>query len=137
MIKFSDTVYEFDPVQTIFHKNKYQSDFEASNQFPGLIRIEKRQIEYLNCNIVLTAFIGLKWNLITGLHSIDQMPGYFVGNKKLFSTGKTEMLLIHNNGLTGELHLYHFQNYDTKTARQRIKAAKQFLKIIYKKIGQP
>jgi hypothetical protein len=135
MIKFSDTVYLFDPVQCVFHKDKYQNNFEASNQFPDRLRLEKRQIEYLSCDLVLTQYNGVKWNLITGLQPVRQMPGIFTGNKKLFNIGKTEMLVIHNNGLTGVFHLYHFPNYDTKTARQRIKAAKDFILFLNKKKG--
>lgn len=135
MIKFSDTVYDFDPVQCIFHKRKYQTDIEASNQFPDLLKFENRKIEYLNCHIVLVYYNGSKWNLITGLHPLNQMPGIFAGNRKIFNTGKTEMLVIRNNGLTGQFHLYHFPNYDTKTARQRIKAAKNFISFLHKKKG--
>ncbi len=147
MIKYNTTLYEFDPVQSIFHKSNYQTDIEASNEFPDRIRIEKRKIEYLNCDIVLTEYTGIRWNLITGLQSVKSRPGYLVGNKLLndnsrFDTNtyqirKREMLLIHNNGLTGHLYLYHFPNYDTKTATQRMKAAKDFISFLNKKIGQP
>ena len=146
MIKYNTTLYEFDPVQSIFCKSNYQKDIEASNQFPDCLRIEKRKIEYLNCDLVLTEFNGMRWNLITGLQPVKSRPGYFVGNKLLndnsqfntnnYQSRKREMLLIHNNGLTGQLYLYHFPNYDTKTATQRIKAAKDFILFLNKKIGQ-
>ena len=61
MIKYNTTLYEFDPVQSIFHKYNYQTDIEASNEFPDRIRIEKRKIEYLNCDIVLTEFTGINY----------------------------------------------------------------------------
>ena len=147
MIKYNTTLYEFDPVQSIFHKSNYQTDIEVSNEFPDRLRIEKRKIEYLNCDMVLTEFTGIRWNLITGLQPVKSRPGYLVGNKLLtdntgFNTNsyqirKREMLLIHNNGLTGQLFLYHFPNYDTKTATQRMKAAKDFISFLNKKIGQP
>lgn len=143
MIKFSETLYEFDPVQTIFHKSNYQTDIAVSNQFPVRIRIEERRIEYLNCDILLTGFNGLRWNLITGLQPVKSKPGYFIGNKlteyNCIRNGarKTEMLVIHNNGLTRQLYLYHFPNYDTRTALQRMKAAKDFISFLNKKIGQP
>ena len=147
MIKYNTTLYEFDPVQSIFHKSNYQTDIEASNQFADRLRIEKRKIEYLNCEIVLTEYTGIRWNLITGLQPVKSKPGYLIGNKLLnnssrfninnYQIRKREMLLIHNNGLTGQLFLYHFPNYDTKTATQRMKAAKDFILFLNKKIGQP
>jgi hypothetical protein len=147
MIKFSETGYDLDPVQSIFHKSNYQTDIEASNQFPARIRMEKREIEYLNCDIILTEFNGLRWNLITGLQAVKSEPGYFIGNKIVNDTSrvftnnyqkrKTEMLVIHNNGLTGQLHLYHFRNYDLLTTTQRMKAAKDFISFLNKKIGHP
>ena len=142
MINFSCTLYEFDPVQSIFHKSNYQTDIDISNQFPDRIRIEKRKIEYLNCDIVLTEYNGMRWNLITGLKPVKLRSGYYVGNKVVSNyTGqrsrKTEMVIIQNNGLTGELLFYHFPNYDTNTAAQRLKAAKDFISFINKKIGQP
>lgn len=145
MINFSATLYGFDPVQCIFQKSNYQTDIEASNQFPNRIRIEKRKIEYLNCDIVLTEFTGIRWNLITGLQPVKKHPGYLVGNKVLkhssclsygFKKRETEMLVIHNNGLTGKLILYHFPNYDTNTSKQRMNIAKEFISILSKKIGQ-
>lgn len=133
MIKFFHTLYEFDPVQNLFNKCRYQTG-SAANQFPDRLKIEKREVDHLNCEIVLTEFNGIKWNLITGLQPVT--PGYFTGNKRVFNgTRKTEMLLIHNNGLTGEFHLYHFPGFDTKTARQRIKAAKDFISFLNKKRG--
>ena len=147
MIKYNTTLYEFDPVQSIFCKSNYQTDIEASNQFPDRLRIEKRKIEYLNCDIVLTEFNGLRWDLITGLQPIKSNPDYLVGNRLLsdnsryftnkYQNRNTEMLLVHNNGLTGQLYLYHFPNYDTRTAPQRMKAAKDFISCLNKKIGQP
>lgn len=136
MIKYNTTLYEFDPVQSIFHKSNYQTDIEASNEFPDCLRIEKRKIEYLNCDIVLVEFSGIKWNLITGLQPVKSNPGYLLGNKLLtdnsrfntnnFKNRKREMLLIHNKGLTGQLYLYHFPNYDTRTAPQRNEGCQRF-----------
>lgn len=139
MINYNTTLYEFDPVLEIFNKSNYQTDIEISNFFPDRIRIEKRKIEYLNCEIILTGFNGTRWNVITGLKAAKSEPGYFVGNKFLYSQSgkKTEMLLIHINGLAGKLHIYHFPNFDTRTANQRMKTAKDFISFINKKIGQP
>lgn len=140
MINYNTILYVFDPVQTIFNKSIDQN--EISVEFPDRLRIEKRQIEYLNCEIVLTQFTGIKWNLITGLQPVPLMPGYLVGNKLLNNNGifgvckkglKREMLLIHNDGLKGELYLYHFPGYDTKTAAQRIRSAKNFITFLEKK----
>lgn len=142
MINYNEIVYEFDPVYAIFNKSNYQSDIEVSNQFPDRIRIEKRVTENLHCKIVLAAFTGKFWNLITGLLPISSFPGYFVGNILISQTynkssRKTEMAVIHNNGLAGELLIYHFPNFDMRTAAQRMKAAKDFISFLNKKIGQP
>lgn len=76
MIKYNTILYEFDPVQGVFNKSNYQTDIEVSNPFPDRIRLEKRRLPYLNCEIVLTRFTGIRWNLITGLKPIGLEPGY-------------------------------------------------------------
>ncbi len=145
MIKYNSILYEFDPVQSIFHKSECQKNIETSNQFPDRLRLERRRIEYLNCDTVLTEFTGFRWNLITGLHNVKRYPGYVVGNRVLNPNSSIkgyrnfirEMLVIHNNGITGYLNLYHFPNYDPKTAIQRMRAAIDFISFLDIKKGQP
>ena len=145
MINFHTIHYEFDPVQSIFYKSDYQRDVEHSNQFPDRLKLERRKIQYLNCDIVLTEYSGYRWNLITGLQPVKRYPGYLIGNRVLnsmnpfnsYRNAKREMLVIHNNGLTGHLNLYHFPNYDPKTAIQRMRAAIDFISFLDIKKGQP
>jgi hypothetical protein len=139
MIEYIKIGYEYDPVQSIYHKSRYQDDIALTSEFPSPIRIEKRQVLNINCDLVLTHLSGFKWPLITGLTPVTSSHGYYLGNRVLSGPGnskKTAMLVLHNDAMKGKLNIYYFPEFDTRTMEQRYISVKQFIAYISKSIGQ-
>lgn len=139
MIEYIKIRYAFDPVQAVYHKSKIQDDHNLAGQFPDLIRIERNQSQHIRCNIVLSRFSGIRWQLITGLVPVEPCSSYYVGNQVVSPADakkKTAMIIANTNVQAGEMIIYLFPDYDVNGMEKRCAAARSFISNVCK-VKQP
>lgn len=136
VVEYIKAVYQYDPVQGVYHKHKRQPDPAEVKDLPGTMRIEKNQRLPINCSLILTYLHGLKWPVMTGLSPVFDGTGHYTGN--IVTTGpqgkrKTSMVVVQITAMAGTMVLYLFPDMDYASLSGRCKAAKEFITFLNNK----